>query len=184
VRNALLANNHLYYLHNTGERKFSCIFYKGELNRKEMYMYLGIIYGICIMSVFAMVAVMLADSGHEKLAIAFCGPAAWLWVGFIQAIRGIRIAIRHKRFKALLRCHDGEIRYIDSRKAQTMIECEDREYDFVKFDEINVKATRWPKEYRTTLGSQTVGNMRYCPKSVWKKYEAISKEDYKYAKTH
>ena len=145
---------------------------------------IGIFFGMCIMSVFAVAAVMLADDGHEKLAVVFCGPAAWLLVGYKKSIEGVKNSIKHRKFRSLLCCPDGQIRHIDLRKVDAMLACEDREYEFVKFSDLNAEITSWPKEYRTTLVDQTVGSMRYRPRAVWEKYEAISDEEYKHAKTH
>lgn len=144
----------------------------------------GFIAGVCIMSLFALFAVVAADEGNETLMIILCGPVGWLWVGVLKIIRCIKLTVKHSRFKALLICPDGQVRYINSNKAQTLVDCEEYEYRFVRFVDLNTKATEWPKEYQTTLGKDTVGNVRYCPKSVWKKYEEISKEDYKLARTN
>ena len=144
----------------------------------------GMILGVCAMSMFSMLAVVCSDSGKDKLAMVFCGPACWLWVGVLKIVAASREAIKGNKYKSLLVCPDGEIRCINSRKTEIMLECADKEYKFADFAKLNVKANRWPKEYRITLGNQSVGSMRYTPKSVWKKYEEISKEDIKYAKAH
>ena len=144
----------------------------------------NIILGVCIMSCFSMLAVLMADSGHEKMAIVFCGPAAWAWMGVLKLIDVIKNIIKRKKFKSLVLCPDNIIRYIDSNKVDILFACKDREYKFASFECLGVQATRWPKEYRTTLGKQTVGSMRYCPKSVWKRYEEISKDDYKNARAN
>lgn len=141
----------------------------------------GFIAGICVMSFFALMAVIAADGGHEVAMVVLCGPVAWLWVGVLKIIRLIKSSIKHSRFKALLVCPDGEIRYVDSHKAQGVVDSEKYKYRFVPFKALHSDVQQWPKEYRTTLGNDAVGNVRYCPKSVWSQFEKISKADYQSA---
>lgn len=144
----------------------------------------GVLIGVLAMSMFSMAAVVCADGGHDKLAMVFCGPAAWIWIGILKIVDVTKKAIKGKKYKSILVCPDGEVRCINSNKTEIMLECEDRDYRFPEFSALGVKANRWPKEYRTTLGDKTVGSLRYTPKSVWKQFEEISHEDFKYAKAN
>lgn len=43
-------------------------------------MLIEIIIGVCIMSVFALLALCALDAGKETLSMMLCGPAMWLWI--------------------------------------------------------------------------------------------------------
>jgi len=133
------------------------------------------------MSLFSFFAVLAFDNESEKLGMILSGPITWVVVLFLSCLRKTRDYFKFRNVRSLLVCPNGELRYINDKKADVMRECADRKYEFPNFNthpEWNVKD--WNKCF-TFFGC---GNMRYSPKKVWTQYEKISNQDYKYAKAH
>ena len=136
--------------------------------------WISFILGILIMSTIATVGFIIFCDKNEDYMVLLMGPVAW-------ACDKITYYIKYYNVRTLLVCPDGEIRYVNDKLADVLIECEDREYHFPEFSkhpEWNVND--WKKDF-VWCG---IGNMRYTPKKVWSQYEPISKEEIKYAKEH
>lgn len=145
------------------------------------------LFGIIVMSGFASLSILALDSYKEKLAIALAGPVTWFIILINILTKHIFHFIKFYNIRSLLVCPDGKIRYVSDKKADLLREFYNPTdsgpcYDYPNWDELyqqeqwNVKC--WNKEF---IAFSTVGNLRYCPKSVWSKYEPVSIEDIKIA---
>lgn len=139
------------------------------------------ILGILIMSTIATIGFVIFCDKNEDYITFFMGPVAWVLILVVWACDKITYYIKYYNVRTLLVCPDGEIRYVNDKLANVLIECEDREYNFPKFkDHPEWDVNDWKKDF-VWCG---IGNMRYTPKKVWSQYEPISKEEIKYAKEH
>lgn len=139
------------------------------------------ILGILIMSTISTIGFIIFCDKNEDYMVLLMGPVAWVLILVVWACDKITYYIKYYNVRSLLVCPDGEIRYVNDKLADVLIECEDREYNFPEFSkhpEWNVND--WKKDF-VWCG---IGNMRYSPKKVWSQYEPISKEEIKYAKEH
>ena len=139
------------------------------------------ILGFLFMSFFSTVAMLAFDNQLEKVATVFAGPVFWLVLLFNFTIIKVKNYLKFQNVRSLLICPDGQIRYINDKKADTMRECADKKYDFPDFNthpEWNVK------DWNKWFAFFDCGNMRYTPKKIWTQYEQISNQEYKYAKEH
>lgn len=139
------------------------------------------ILGILIMSTISTIGFIIFCDKNEDYMVLLMGPVAWVLILVVWACDKITYYIKYYNMRSLLVCPDGEIRYVNDKLADVLIECEDREYHFPEFSkhpEWNVND--WKKDF-VWCG---IGNMRYAPKKVWSQYEPISKEEIEYAKEH
>lgn len=139
------------------------------------------ILGFLLMSFFAFLALAAFDNDKTTRGVILSGPFSWVVFLVIFINNKLRRYLKFRNVRSLLVCPDGDIRYINDKKADTMRECADKKYDFPDFNthpEWNVKD--WNKWF-AFFGC---GNMRYTPKKIWTQYEQISNQEYKYAKEH
>lgn len=143
--------------------------------------WISFILGILIMSTIATVGFIIAYNKDSDYMALLMGPVAWFLLLIVYIYEKITYYNKYHDVRSLLICPDGEIRYVNDKLADILIECEDREHHFPEFSkhpEWNVND--WKKDF-VWCG---IGNMRYSPKKVWSQYEPISKEEIKYAKEH
>ena len=139
------------------------------------------ILGILTMSTIATIGFIIFCDKNEDYMVLLMGPVAWVLILVVWACDKITYYIKYYNMRSLLVCPDGEIRYVNDKLADVLIECEDREYNFPKFkDHPEWDVNDWKKDF-VWCG---IGNMRYAPKKVWSQYEPISKEEIEYAKEH
>ena len=143
--------------------------------------WISFILGILIMSTIATVGFIIAYNKDSDYMALLMGPVAWFLLLIVYIYEKITYYNKYHDVRSLLICPDGEIRYINNKLADILIECEDREYHFPEFSKHpEWDANDWKKDF-IWCG---IGNMRYSPKKVWSQYEPISKEEIKYAKEH
>lgn len=147
-------------------------------------MIIGIIIGICIMSVLSTISVFALDNGKDKVAAIFSGPAMWLCIIVYYVVKKICTIVHGYKYQTLLVCPDGQIRRINSSKADIMLNCSELEYNFPKFQDLNVKIDLWKHKHLTHIYGEVIGSIRYTPKDVWRNYTPICAEEYRYAKDH
>lgn len=140
------------------------------------------ILGFLLMSFFAFLAVAAFDNDKTTRGVIFSGPFSWVVFLVIFINNKLRRYLKFRNVRSLLVCPDGWIRYIDSKKADTMRGCVDRKYDFPRFNKHpEWDVNDWAKHFRPL---HDCGNVRYAPKKVWSQYPPIGREEYKYAKEH
>lgn len=140
------------------------------------------ILGFLLMSLFSFFAVLAFDNESDKLGMILSGPITWALVSCFFFLTKTRDYFKFCNVRSLLVCPDGQIRYINDKKADTMVGCIDKEYrfpDFRQHPEWDVND--WAKHFRSFRDH---GNVRYAPKKVWSQYEKISRQEYEYAKNH
>lgn len=127
--------------------------------------------GVCFMSAFAADGALLCDQG-KRWGVFLLGPC--IWVVMIGAhLQSLVKKLCRSRFRALIICPDGMIRWCKSKNAEAIINL-DEGYWFVdqkRLEKEGCDQELWPKKYRC-LGRV---NTRYAPKSVWRKYKPIEK---------
>lgn len=139
------------------------------------------ILGILLMSLFSFLAILAFDNELGKLGLALSGPISWVVVLLLFCLSKVKDYLKFHNVRSLLICPDGEIRYINDRKADTMCNCIDKKYSFPDFYD----HPEWDaKDWNNCFIFIKCGNVRYAPKKVWKQYEPINKQDYEYAKEH
>lgn len=134
--------------------------------------------GVCFMSAFAVDGVLLCDK-DKRWGIFFFGPC--MWVVMIGALlQSLVKELCMSRFRALIICPDGMIRWCKSKNVEAIINL-DEGYRFVdqeRLKEEGWESKVWPKKFRD--GSYM--SPRYVPRIVWETYEPIDKEVVKKAK--
>lgn len=139
--------------------------------------WISFILGILIMSTIATVGFIIAYNKDSDYMALLMGPVAWFLLLIVYIYEKITYYNKYHDVRSLLICPDGEIRYVNNKLADTMLECTDMTYNFPQFkDHPEWDVNDWKKEFTC--------NMRYTPKKVWSQYEPISKEAIKYAKEH
>lgn len=135
----------------------------------------GFILGIIIMSIFTLISIIMIDNGKENIALIFAGSAMWIWLLIIQIAKKLKKTIKGSKYKSLIICPDGQIRYRSCFNTDEFIETHDG-YSFAHFSEYslneNWKIEDWDSKY-ICCG---IGNVRYAPRVVWKRYERIKGE--------
>ena len=110
------------------------------------------------------------NCNEDNIMIISCGPVGWLFVGIINLIELINKKTKHLRYKSMLICPDGKVRYCDYDYADEY--CELEGYSFVnreRFLQEGWNRKCWNKYY----WFEDVANTRYVPRKIWKNYEEI-----------
>ena len=107
---------------------------------------------------------------EENVMIISCGPIGWLFVCILNLVAFISTKTKHLRYKSMLVCPDGKIRYCDYNLYDEYRELEG--YSYV--DEKRFKSEGWNnKDWKPIYRFLDVASTRYAPKKVWKNYEKI-----------
>lgn len=128
---------------------------------------IGLIYGVCIMSVFSLIGIELLDRGKDYGEL-FCGPALWVVV-ICAEIYGCIINLHKLNERGLVWCPDEKIRWCKSKDIDALIETA-QGYGFVPIkcrESEGWDVSLWHKNYP--------GNTRYTPQTIWKRYEQVDK---------
>lgn len=127
------------------------------------------------MSIFALVSLFMMDNGKEELAVVFAGVVAWLWFCMVKFAEAINKTVKGYKYKSLLICPDGKFRYRSCYKTDEFLEEHDG-YSFAKFSEYAAKEGWKLEEWNLAYVRGDCGNMRYTPRSVWKRYDKINEK--------
>lgn len=137
-----------------------------------MNFWLGIFIGLFVQSLLTIFSLAALDDRKENFAIALGGFVVWIWFGVQFAYAFIVRTIRRNKYKALVACPDGKIRYINSNKANDFFD-EHEDYGFACFNKFaqqeGWKIDDWDKKQRL----DDWANVRYAPKKVWSRYEKL-----------
>ena len=139
------------------------------------------IFGLLTMSLISTIGLLLQDKrGYlfgEGIEYCIIGGPIWAVIYlFDLLIKFILDSHRKRNVKSLVICPDNQIRYVDFKNANYLIYNLDG-YKFPKFVDLNEDENLWGKNDRFSFAGEHGGNVRYCPKEVWKKYQPISKEE-------
>lgn len=134
------------------------------------------------MSIIATIgAIILMDYNEDNpVGLALIGPAMWITLGFCWLIRKIVKTYKYWNLRAIMVDNNGDYFYCKSCDAQCFEFCEEHRYKFTKFNTDKFNPLDWDKEFQI-MG---IGNQRYAPRKVWKKFPPIPKSELKYAKEH
>jgi hypothetical protein len=139
------------------------------MGRELMMQYF--ILGILLSSLFSTICLLIYDS-HEKQIweILSGGIFTWLICVFGKVIYFLNNFIKYYNLKSLLKCPDGEIRYIDFKRVDNY-RSSHTEYDFAEYSMDLMD--KYPKTLWTIKGFRDYPNVRYSPKIVWKDFNPI-----------
>lgn len=138
------------------------------------------IFGVFIMSLISTIGLLIQDNRGRILGdeIDYCIIGGPIWIVIFLVFMLIKIIYEKYRkinIKSLVICPDNEIRYVDFSNANCLVYNVEG-YEFPKFKDLNEDENLWGKNDRFSFAGEHGGNVRYCPKKVWKKYEPISKD--------
>lgn len=100
-----------------------------------------------------------------------------MWTFHFISFAGTKLSylIHNAKYKALISCPDGKIRYINRNKALQFVVANDG-YDFTDFRK-HSQEEGWNKDdWNEKYIDHDLPSTLYAPKSVWKRYEKIKKQ--------
>lgn len=129
------------------------------------------ILGILLSSLFSTVCLLIYDSNEKQIwEILSGGIFTWFICSLGKLIYTIKESMKYHNLKSLLKCPDGEIRYINFKHVDDFI-MSHKGYDFVNYG-IDL-LDKYPKTLWNIKGLGDYPNVRYSPKTVWKDFNPI-----------
>ena len=139
--------------------------------------WIGIIIGILVSELFCLCVFLATGENEDKGIAAGAGIMYFIVLCIATLLRFIHTKIRRAKYKALVMCPDGVVRYADSNWDNSEIGYK-RECDGFRFAESELFVDyreEWDKDEfcKSMCLDYYHMNVRYAPKTVWSKFEKL-----------